>query len=339
MPSTSGIVSMSNARTGVISVREHAGRQVAVAAIADDRDDDRVLQLARQAQRDVHGAAGGDAGEDAFLAREAPRHFLGFGLANVFQAVDALRVVDFWQVGFGPLADAGNLRTFGRLAADDLDARVLLLEEARAAHDGAGGAHAGDEVRDPSFAVAPDLGAGGLVVHERVRRIGELVEHRAFALAHHLLGEVARRFHAALLRGQDDLGAEGAHGLAALRRQVLGHDQHHAVAARRRRHGEGDAGVARGGLDQRVAGLDAALALGVSDHGDRRPVLHRAGGIVAFELGEQNVLALGVLGAWEALQAHERRVADEVLEGLLHFACSSFTYAATPCSTVRNSPG
>ena len=45
--------------------------------------DDRVLQLLRDAQRDVHRAAGGDAGEDALLAREAPRHFLGLGLAHV----------------------------------------------------------------------------------------------------------------------------------------------------------------------------------------------------------------------------------------------------------------
>src|SRR5258708_19058436 len=30
----------------------------------------------------------------------------------------------------------------------------------------------------------------------------------------HLLGEVARALHAALLRREDDLGAEGAHGLA-----------------------------------------------------------------------------------------------------------------------------
>jgi hypothetical protein len=48
----------------------------------------------------------------------------------------------------------------------------------------------------------------------------------------------------------------------ALDRQVLGHDQHHAVAADRRRHGQRDAGVARRGLDQRVARLDVAALLG-----------------------------------------------------------------------------
>ena len=59
-----------------------------------------------------------------------------------------------------------------------------------------------------------------------------------------------------------NLGAEGAHGLAPLDRQVLGHHQHHAVAPHRRRHGERDAGIAAGRLDQRVAGLDLAALLG-----------------------------------------------------------------------------
>ena len=63
--------------------------------------------------------------------------------------------------------------------------------------------------------------------------------------------------------------AERRHGLAPLDGQVLGHHQHHAVAAHRRDHGERDAGVAAGGLDQRVAGLDRR-------RGARRPRSSRA---------------------------------------------------------------
>jgi hypothetical protein len=163
--------------------------------------------------------------------------------------------------------------------------------------------------------------------------VGELVEHGALLLAHHLLREVARRLHAAGLRREDQLGAERAHGLAPLGREVLGHDQHQAVAADRRRHGERDAGVARSGLDQGVAGLDRAARLGVADHGNGGPVLDRAGGVVALQLREDDVL----VAARQALQPHQRRVADEVLDGLVHDFCSTATYSATPCSTVLNS--
>ena len=67
------------------------------------------------------------------------------------------------------------------------------------AGDRAGGAHRADEVRDAPAGVAPDLGAGGLVVDARVVGVGELVEHTALAFALHLLGQVARVFHAAAL--------------------------------------------------------------------------------------------------------------------------------------------
>src|SRR6185503_7214360 len=124
------------------SVGKHAGAQIAVAAVADDGNDHGLLELPRDAQRDVHGAAGGDAGEDAFLARQAARRLLGVGLAHVLQPVDAGALVDLRQVRLRPLADARDLRALLGLAADDLDRALLLLEEARAAHDGAGGAHA-----------------------------------------------------------------------------------------------------------------------------------------------------------------------------------------------------
>ena len=100
-------------------------------------------------------------------------------------------------------------------------------------------------------------------------------------------------------------------------RQVLRHDQHHAVAADRRRHRQRDAGVARGGLDQRVAGPDLAALLGAADHADRRPVLHRAGRVVALELAQDHVAACRSGVARQALQAHQRRAADGVFEGLV----------------------
>src|SRR5215467_7251079 len=188
-PATSGTVSMSNARSGVIrggsrrafSVGEHARGEITIAAVADDGHDGRVLDLARDPERDRERAARGNPGEDAFLARHAPRHVLGVRLADVLEPVDARLIVDLRQVRFGPLADPGYLRALLGLAADDLDLGVLLLEEARAAHDGAGRAHARDEVRERAPGVTPDLRPGALVVGERVVGVGELVEDAPLA--------------------------------------------------------------------------------------------------------------------------------------------------------------
>ncbi len=153
----------------------------------------------------------------------------------------------------------------------------------------------------------------------RVVVVGELVQHPALAVALHVLGQVARVLHAAALGREQQLGAERLHGLGALHRQVLRHDQHHPVALDRRGHGQGDAGVAGGGLDQRVAGLDLAALLGPADHRQRRSVLHRAGRIVAFELAQDHIAALAVVLRTDALQRHQRRLADGVFErGVVH---------------------
>src|SRR6185436_20392910 len=120
---------------GWASRRKHACGQVTVAAIADDEDDRRVRHFARDAQRDDARATRGDAAKNSFLRRESPRHLLGVGLRDRLDPVDAGGIVDFRQVGLRPLADAGDLRAFLGLCAYDADRGILLLEEARYAHD------------------------------------------------------------------------------------------------------------------------------------------------------------------------------------------------------------
>jgi hypothetical protein len=118
----------------------------------------------------------------------------------------------------------------------------------------------------------------------------------------------SRAFHPARLRREDDFGAEGTHGLAPFNRQVLGHDQHHAVPTHRRRHGERDAGVAAGRFDQGIAGPDLAAPLGAHDHRQRGAVLDRSGRVVALELGQNDVAASVIGSAGDALQTHQRRM-------------------------------
>jgi hypothetical protein len=56
----------------------------------------------------------------------------------------------------------------------------------------------------------------------------------------------------------------------------------------------------------RIAGADIAARLCLGDHAQGRAVLHRAGGVVALELGQHRVAAV----AGQALQPHQRRAAD-----------------------------
>ncbi len=182
----------------------------------------------------------------------------------------------------------------------------MLGEVAAHAHEGRGGAQAGDEVRD-ARQVPQDLGAGALVVGGLVRGVGVLVEHDPVGPpGGHLAGLGDGGVGAARGRGEHDLGAEGRQQLAALQGGVLGHDAHQAVALAAREHGDGDAGVAGGGLQDGAALGEAALGLGGLDHLGRHAVLDRAGGVGAFELGPQP----DVRGRGEARQAHQRRVAE-----------------------------
>src|SRR5690606_2528276 len=79
------------------------------------------------------------------------------------------------------------------------------------------------------------------------------------------------------------------------------------VAAGGADHRQGHAGVAAGGLDYRVAGLEQPALLGVEDDGQGEPVLDRPAGIERLDLGVE----LDALGG-EPVQAHDRGAAGGV---------------------------
>src|SRR5690606_27836807 len=141
---------------GISGGGEHTARQVAVATVAHDGDNDGILHPLGQFERSEYGGAGRYTATDVLEPGEVAHGVLGVLLADVDDFVDSGRIEDFRQVFRRPATDAGNLRPLRRLQADDAHLRTLLLEVTRAAHDGARGAHRADEVGESALRVAPD---------------------------------------------------------------------------------------------------------------------------------------------------------------------------------------
>ena len=141
--------------------------------------------------------------------------------------------------------------------AIDLDAGLARLEHLADAGDGAAGADAGDEDVDLAVGVVPDLLGGGRAVDLGVGLVGELLgPDRALRVRDDLLGLLDGALHALGPGRQHELGAEGAQQHAALLAHRLRHGQDHLVAAGGADHGQRDAGVAAGRLDDGAAGLE-----------------------------------------------------------------------------------
>jgi len=114
-----------------------------------------------------------------------------------------------------------------------------------------------------------------------------------------------------------NLGPVGPHGGPALLAHVLGHDEHHAVAPDGSRHGQRDTGIATGGFNQRIPGLDFAPPFGFPDHAHGRAVLHRAGGVIALKLDQNGVR--GITG--QPLEPHQGRIAYIIFNGGVCHEC------------------
>ena len=115
-----------------------------------------------------------------------------------------------------------------------------------------------------------DLEGRRAAVDLGVRGVLELLRHEVVGmLAHQLRRREHGARHALDGRREMDLGAEAREQALALHAHVVGHREDQPVALHRGRHGEPDAGVAAGRLDDRAARLAAR-------RGARRPRSSRA---------------------------------------------------------------
>src|SRR5690554_3560618 len=305
---------------------ENTGGKITVAAIAYDEDDGGIFYPCSNAQGGDQGSGGRYTAEYAFLGRQPARHLFSVSLGDQFETVDLAGLIDAWLVGLGPFADAGYLRAFGRLCADDLDVFIARAQIRTHTHDGARGTHRADKMGDLAVRLLPQFWPRGFDMGPNVVFVGELVQHLALAFGLHACRQIASVFHATLAGGcQDQFGAIRGHGSATLDRQIIGHDQDHLVAADSRSHGQGNAGIAAGGLDEGVPGFDLAALFRVADHGACGPVLDRSRGVVSLQLGQDDVASLLTDIAGNALQAYQWRSTDGVLDSHVLFHARNHT--------------
>ena len=182
----------------------------------------------------------------------------------------------------------------------------------RRAAEGAAGAETRDEVREPTLRLHPDLGAGGLEVGPPVGGVAVLVhvaERLRIGLDHpaRFPDRAVRALHRVR---QDEFGAERAEDAAALDRSVLRQAERHADVHRRADHGERDAGVARGRVQDAAAAVELAGVPGRQHHVTRRAVLDRAAGIRHLRLRQEFRSEFPCGRSEDVAQVEQGRVAD-----------------------------
>ena len=202
-------------------------------------------------------------------------------------------------------------RRGGRLHGDKADGRVLTLQIARYAGDGAARAHAGHHGGQPAAQVAPQFRAGGALVGGGVGGVVELPgQHRAGGGGNDLIRSLHRAGHALVAGGEYQLRAVGGKQHAPLEAHRLRHGQHEAVAPRRAQRRQRHARVARGRLHHGAALLEQAARFQIVEHGLGGAVLGAARGVEVFQLG------VDLRAGKQAVQFQQRRIADERLRAL-----------------------
>ena len=135
--------------------------------------------------------------------------------------VDQRGVVQLGHETLVEVAQPVDELAVARLGRDDPHSGLVLAEVPPDAHQGAGGAETGHEVRHRRQ-VLEDLRAGALVMGERVGGVSVLVEHHPVGmLLGHLLGDPDRLVGTPLGGRGDDLRAPHAQQLAPLLGQVF----------------------------------------------------------------------------------------------------------------------
>src|SRR5213083_2398096 len=305
-------------------------------------------ELRGDGARSERRGAGGDAHEQALLAREPSRPRDRVFVADHDDPVDDTPVQDAGHEGcsdpldrVGPRPAAREHGRIRRLDGDHSGAGELLLEHLTDTGHRAAGTDARDErVQVPADGVQ-NLQRRGAPVRLGVRRVLELLGHEVTrVLPAELLGRVDRAGHALDRGRQMELGTEPREEPLALHTHVVGHRENEPVALHRGGHGEPYARVAAGGLYDRRARLEAALLLCGIEHRHGDPVLDAPARIDRLELRDDARTAR----LRKPVQADHRRVADQLqhrrcdLRSRRHMWYIARTALRRACARAARSP-
>ena len=208
-----------------------------------------------------------------------------------------------------PLWPARQHRRSIRLDGHHAEGWLARFEHLAHAGDGAARANACHQDIGLAIGIAPDLLGGGAAVDLGVGGVLELHwDEVARVSGSQLFGLADRAVHAFAAGGQDQLGAVGAQQDAALFAHRVWHGEHALVTLGRAHHGQGDASVTAGWLEDDGIGLDLPGLFGGFDHRGANAVFDRVGRVVELQLGDY----LGRQPGCQALDAYQRGVADQI---------------------------
>ena len=156
-------------------------------------------------------------------------------------------------------------------------------------------------------------------MHVGVGRVDELPRDKG-------TGRLLRKFlcagdgtrHAACPLGQHQLGTERAQNLPPLDRHGVGHHDDEAIAAGGGNGCEPDARIPGGRLDDDGILRQDPARLGVIQHGACHAVLDRSRWVQTLRFGEERETEPQFF--FDIGEPHERRIADETVDGSVDFA-------------------
>ena len=167
---------------------------------------------------------------------------------------------------------------------------------------------------DLAGGLLPDLRAGGAVVGEPVGVVGVLIDvaEAIWIVAGQLASASNGAVGALAGVGPIHFSPVGTQNPLALRGDVGRHGELDGKAERRAEHGEGNSGVAAGGVEQSLARPEQAAVADIGNHGCGGAVFDAAAGIGPLGLGEERD---ALKAAKDMVQANEGRVADALRQG------------------------